>query len=141
MLAPLSLQFGKNKVQKEKIQTDETVHPASESVASQLLKANNWNLDVAADAYYNQPGAVTAAAASAGAKMGQFVESRLQQVFDQYKDADEPDKILLEGTERYCADLEVAPDDVLMLVIATHLKAKMCEFPRQTFIQGWRELR
>ena len=55
-------------------------------------------------------------------------------------DADEPNKILVEGTEQYCADLSVQPDDVVMLIIATHLKAKMCEFNRSDFFAGWAAL-
>ncbi len=42
----------------------------------------------------------------------------------------------------YCNDLGVAPEDVVMLVIAWNLEAeKMVEFKRQGFINGWTKLR
>lgn len=44
--------------------------------------------------------------------------------------------------EKFCATLDVDPTDVVMLVMAYHLKAEnMCEFTRAGFIEGWTKLR
>ncbi|KAI9599395.1 DCN1-like protein 1, partial [Syncephalis fuscata] len=105
---------------------------SSEAVATSLLKASNWNLDVAADSYFSQSNAVDSPAKAAIIIIMLLIKHGL--------DEDEPNKILVNGTEQYCTDLNVKPDDVVMLVIATHLKAKMCEFNRNDFIEGWRAL-
>lgn len=50
--------------------------------------------------------------------------------------------IYAEGVERFCADLEVDPTDVVLLVVSYHLKSKrMCEITKEGWLQGWRELR
>lgn len=55
---------------------------------------------------------------------------------------DEQDQILIDGMEKFCAALDVDPTDVVMLVMAWHLKAEtMCEFTRAGFVQGWTELK
>lgn len=55
---------------------------------------------------------------------------------------DEKDQILIEGMEKFCVALDVDPTDVVMLVMAYHLKAEnMCEFTRSGFIEGWTKLR
>jgi DCN1-like protein 1/2 len=55
---------------------------------------------------------------------------------------DEKDLILIDGMEKFCAALDVDPTDVVMLVMAYHLKAEnMCEFTRAGFIEGWTKLR
>lgn len=55
---------------------------------------------------------------------------------------DEQDQILIEGMEKFCVALDVDPTDVVMLVMAWHLKAEqMCEFKRAGFVQGWAELK
>jgi hypothetical protein len=41
----------------------------------------------------------------------------------------------------YCNDLGVAPEDVVMLVLAWNLEAEKIEFKRQGFINGWTKLR
>lgn len=49
--------------------------------------------------------------------------------------------ILASGTEQFCIDLNVDPSDVVMLVVAYHLKApKMCQFTQTGWVEGWREL-
>jgi hypothetical protein len=54
---------------------------------------------------------------------------------------DDDNLILVEGTEQFCAALDVDPTDVVVLVMAWHLKAeRMCEFTRDGFVQGWKEL-
>ncbi|KAI0235906.1 Scaffold-type E3 ligase [Massospora cicadina] len=43
--------------------------------------------------------------------------------------------------EQYCADLQVDPTDVSMLILAWHLGAEqMCEFKWKGFVEGWQGL-
>ena len=54
---------------------------------------------------------------------------------------DDQDLILVDGTVKLCATLDVDPTDVVVLVLAWHLKAEnMCEFTRKGFIEGWSKL-
>jgi DCN1-like protein 1/2 len=47
----------------------------------------------------------------------------------------------VEGTEKFCEDLQVDPSDIVMLVIAFHLEChRMCEFTREEWISGWSKL-
>lgn len=49
--------------------------------------------------------------------------------------------ILAEGTEALCTDLAVEPSDIVTIVLANHLGAtRMCEFPREGWLAGWRKL-
>lgn len=68
-------------------------------------------------------------------------KSSLTTLFDKYKDSEEPDVILVEGTELLCQDLQVDPTDRVVLSLAWHLKCEaMCEFKRQGWMDGWSEL-
>ncbi|KAI8913238.1 Cullin binding-domain-containing protein [Gorgonomyces haynaldii] len=54
---------------------------------------------------------------------------------------DEDDEIGVEGTERLCQDLEVDPQDKVMLVIAKHFQCPgMCIWTRKGWIEGMTQL-
>ncbi|CAG8474241.1 3549_t:CDS:2 [Paraglomus occultum] len=126
--------------QKEKVRQFITFTSASERVAIRKLKDFNWNVEVAIDSFFNDQPVVQRGFAAAPASSGVDVY-KLNQTFQRYKDKDE-DAILVDGMLEYCNDLKVAPEDVVMLVIAWHLEAeKMCEFRRQGFVNGWSKLR
>lgn len=58
--------------------------------------------------------------------------------FNQYADGEE---IGPEGVEKFCIDLEVDPEDIVMLVIAWHMKAKrMGYFTRSEWMEGMKTL-
>lgn len=72
-----------------------------------------------------------------------FVQRKFFNWFDfsfVWIDKDE-DAILVDGILEYCNDLGVAPEDVVMLVLAWNLEAEKIEFKRQGFINGWTKLR
>ncbi|XP_072168647.1 DCN1-like protein 3 [Diadema setosum] len=70
-----------------------------------------------------------------------FSEKKANKLFEKYRDSAE-DAILAEGTERFCQDLQVSPDDFIVLVIAWKFQAAtMCRFTRSEFVQGCRTLR
>ena len=52
------------------------------------------------------------------------------------------DAILAEGMEKYCEDLKVDPEDVVMIILSMHLNAtRMCEYKKDDFITGWCNLK
>ena len=70
-----------------------------------------------------------------------FSENKAQALFEQYKDSD-CDCILAEGIEKFCEDLEVRPDEFIVLVLAWKLNAEtMCLFTREQFVSGCRSMR
>ncbi|XP_071964674.1 DCN1-like protein 3 [Antedon mediterranea] len=68
-------------------------------------------------------------------------EARINLLFETYKDGPE-DSILSEGMEKFCQDLIVDPEDIIMLIIAWKFNASMmCRFTRSEFIAGFKLLK
>lgn len=68
------------------------------------------------------------------------LESKIEAFFEKYRDKEE-DKILAEGMERFCVDLDVDPTEFIVLVLAWKFGAEeMCTFSRQEFVEGCRKL-
>ncbi|KAG6763889.1 hypothetical protein POTOM_031335 [Populus tomentosa] len=101
----------------------------SEKVAVQALKASDWHLEGAFDAFYSQPQSRT------------YTDSRhLEELYNRYKDP-YVDMVLVDGITILCNDLQVDPQDIVMLVVSWHMKAAtMCEFSKQEFIGGLQSL-
>jgi len=71
----------------------------------------------------------------------EYSDARANSLFDCYKDPD-CDCILAEGVEKFCEDLEVRPDEFIVLVLAWKLNAEtMCVFTREQFISGCQSMR
>ncbi|XP_013063482.1 DCN1-like protein 3 [Biomphalaria glabrata] len=71
----------------------------------------------------------------------QVFENKILSLFDNYKDKNE-DCILADGIERLCMDLEVKPEEFIVLVLAWKFGAEtMCEFKRSEFVQGCKALK
>nr|XP_029117201.1 DCN1-like protein 1 isoform X2 [Elaeis guineensis] len=128
----------------------------SEKVALQALKASDWHLEGAFDFFYSQP------------QIRAVTDSRhLEELYNRYKVAifglssilciplrrvirsfssmsiSDPyvDMIMVDGVSLLCNDLQVEPQDIVMLVVSWHMKAAtMCEFSRQEFISGLQSL-
>lgn len=76
-----------------------------------------------------------------GSESKQPSESKLNALFEQYKDEVE-DAILAEGIEELCSDLQVMPDEFKVLVLAWKLNAEqMCRFTRTEFVSGLKSMR
>lgn len=91
-------------------------------------------VDIAIDAYYNNPNALQSGQANA------VSTTRLNQLFDQYKDPDGED-ISIDGTIKLCGDLGIDPEDVVMLAVAYELKSpRMGDWTRKGWVDGWRSL-
>ncbi|KAJ7258086.1 defective in Cullin neddylation protein 1 [Mycena haematopus] len=93
-------------------------------------------VDVAVDAYYDPTLAATAARPTAPAAS----TSKLNQLFDKYKDPD-GDEISVDGTIRLCQDLDVDPEDVVLLAVAFELKSpRVGEWNRPGWLEGWKSI-
>ncbi|XP_021901430.1 DCN1-like protein 2 isoform X1 [Carica papaya] len=114
---------------RDKIQQFVTITGASEKVALQALKASDWNLEGAFDVFYSQP------------QIRTYTDTRhLEELYKRYKDP-YSDMILADGITLLCNDLQVDPQDIVMLVVSWHMKAAtMCEFSKQEFIGGLQAL-
>ncbi|KAL2467037.1 Defective-in-cullin neddylation protein [Abeliophyllum distichum] len=115
--------------QRDKVQQFMTVTGTSEKVAIQALKATDWHLEGAFDVFYSQP------------HIKSFADTRrLEELYNRYKDS-HADMILADGISYLCNDLQVDPQDIVMLVVSWHMKAAtMCEFSKQEFIGGLQSL-
>ncbi|KAJ1339135.1 hypothetical protein BSLG_006273 [Batrachochytrium salamandrivorans] len=91
----------------------------SEKVATKFLKNNAWNLEVSVNDYFQAMGGQSPNTQSSSSAKASLVAA----LFDKYKDPEE-DAILLEGTEALCRDLALDPADVVVLVLAFHLKCE-----------------
>ncbi|TEB33879.1 DUF298-domain-containing protein [Coprinellus micaceus] len=105
----------------ENIQHFCAITGASARDAKKFLEYHG-RLDVAADAYFNNPNAF-ASSSSKAARPSAPSTSKLNQLFDKYK------------------DLEVDPEDVVMLAVAYELKSpKVGEWARAGWVEGWKAL-
>lgn len=69
-------------------------------------------------------------------------DTKLHNLFDQYKDDSDIDIILAEGVEQLCKDLMLSPDEFRVLLFAWQLNAEqMCRFTRTEFVTGMKRLR
>ncbi|KAM1484260.1 hypothetical protein TB2_035466 [Malus domestica] len=115
--------------QREKLQQFIMITGASEKVALQALKSSDWHLEGAFDVFYSQP------------QLQAHTDSRhLEELYNRYKDP-RADMILVDGISLLCNDLQVDPQDIVMLVVSWHMKAAtMCEFSKQEFVDGLESL-
>lgn len=115
---------------RDKIQQFVTITGASEKVATQALKASDWHLDGAFDIFYSQP-----------QPKSSFADTRhIEELYNRYKDP-YADMIMADGISNLCNDLQVDPQDIVMLVVSWHMKAAtMCEFSKQEFVGGLQSL-
>ncbi|KAI3655035.1 hypothetical protein MP228_000415 [Amoeboaphelidium protococcarum] len=110
--------------------------------AQRILKRYNWNLERAVDSFYNGDTNLSMSSGLSSKQQKIRVDtSTLTKLFESYKDA-ESDAILVEGTVRFCEEIEVDANDVAMIALAFELQStKMCEFTRAQWIDGWVRLK
>ncbi|KAJ8073023.1 Scaffold-type E3 ligase [Marasmius tenuissimus] len=94
-------------------------------------------VDIAVDAYYNND---LPPSSTPKSSTSQPSTSKLNALFDHYKDP-EGDEITADGTIKFCTDLEVDPEDVVLLAIALELKSpRLAEWSKKGWTDGWKEL-
>ena len=111
---------------------------ASERDAIFLLNQNRWNVEQAAEAFFE--GGYT----SAKTKKKKAIDKNLDNAwFDSYREdpEDNPDMFEDEGIEKFCSDIGIDPQDVVVLVISWKMKAEtMCVYTREEFMRGMEEM-
>ncbi|KAM1122827.1 hypothetical protein ACFX2I_004320 [Malus domestica] len=130
------------KGQRDKLQQFIMITGASEKVALQVLKESDWHLEGAFDIFYTQP----QLQAETDSNTDSNTNSRqLEELYNTYKGKlylsihsyPDVDMILVDGISLLCNDLQVDPQDIVMLVVSWHMKAAtMCEFSKEEFVEG-----
>ncbi|GAA6020352.1 hypothetical protein JCM10207_002077 [Rhodosporidiobolus poonsookiae] len=112
---------------------------ASSTDAQRFLKASNWRLEQAMDAYFSDPRAqARAGAAGGGGGVSAATGKNLDGLWGKYRDAANPDEVGMDGTMAYCEDLGVSPEDVVMLALAWFTKAPtMGKFAKKPWVEAW----
>ncbi|KAG9217845.1 hypothetical protein PLEOSDRAFT_1067985 [Pleurotus ostreatus PC15] len=96
-------------------------------------------VDIAIDAYYNDPNAFSGGSRRNNDSSGPST-SKLNSLFDKYKDPDGPE-ITIDGTIKLCEDLQVDPEDVVMLAVAYELKSpRIGQWNKKGWTDGWKNL-
>ncbi|KAB2086843.1 hypothetical protein ES319_A04G063600v1 [Gossypium barbadense] len=113
----------------------------SEKVAIEYLNLCDWDVEASIDYFYDTPVLVD--------------DALLEELYNRYKGKLFPnllhfllivgypdiDMILVDGITLLCNDLEVDPQDIIMLVISWHMNAStMCEYSKMEFLRGLQEL-
>mmetsp|Transcript_44848 Transcript_44848/g.106363 ORF Transcript_44848/g.106363 Transcript_44848/m.106363 type:complete len:254 (-) Transcript_44848:262-1023(-) len=98
-------------------------------VAARCLKSNSWNIHQALEAFWERPEAFASAAPPVDM-------DALHKLFEKYKEEDS-EAVGLDGLIALCADLDVAPDDIRMLVLCFNLQVKSgVHWTRAEFLSG-----
>ncbi|KAK4048566.1 Scaffold-type E3 ligase [Microbotryomycetes sp. JL201] len=127
--------------------------------ATKYLKSTSWRLDAAIDAFFNS----SAPSGRAPGSASTVSVRNLEQLWKQYAgslrasppsshnyltctnrstDPSVPDEMSIDGTLSYCQDLQVEPEDPVMLAVACITKAPtMGRFSKQGWIEAWKDAR
>lgn len=66
---------------------------------------------------------------------------KIEQLFNRYRDASDPQKMTHEGVIKFLDDLQLSPESRLVLIIAWKFRAQaQCEFSRDEFVNGFCDL-
>ncbi|UZJ51562.1 hypothetical protein CBS101457_000882 [Exobasidium rhododendri] len=116
---------------------------ATQNDASRILKQNGYRLEASVDAFYNDDLAIANAnkgASSSDKKAEKETKDRLGSIFDQYKDED-GDEITMDGALRMFQDLDISPEDVVLLPLSFYLKSpSLGTFQKAQYIEGWKAI-
>jgi len=115
-----------------------SVTGASTRDARKFLEAHK-RLDIAIDAYYDNPHAFSTPARRKGDSSGSS-SHKIVQLFEKYKEPD-GEEITIDGTIKLCTDLDVNPEDVVLLAIAYELKSPgIGQWTKSGWIEGWKSI-
>lgn len=91
------------------------------------LTNNDWKLDIASDNYFQNPDAY----------FRELDRKKIEQLFQKYRDPNDPNKISSDGVVSFLEDLQLSPESRLVLIIAWKFRAQnQCEFTREEFVSG-----
>lgn len=115
---------------------------ASDTEAKRFLKKYK-RVDAAIDAFYNDPSPASSSSLSNSTSRAPST-AEITNLFNEYKDQEdtENDNITVDGTIKFCEDLAVDPEDVVLLALAFELKSlRMGIWTKQGWVEGWKNLR
>jgi len=121
----------------------------SEQTAIFCLSQHDWKLELASDAYFQNPDNYWRESSSSPQTHKHSSHSpatmadrkKIDQLFNKYRDPNESDKITADGTLKMLQDLKLSPDNRLVLIMVWKMKAAtQCEFSREEFQCGLLEL-
>lgn len=121
--------------QREKVKHFVMVTNTGEKTALFCLQSHDWKIDVASDAYFQNPDLYLKDPKAC------VDRKRLDSLYNKYRDPHETEKIGADGVISFLTDLSLHPEDRQVLIIAWKLKAgTQCEFTREEFMTGMSEL-
>ncbi|CAO3606832.1 unnamed protein product [Mucor fragilis] len=113
----------------------------SERDSTRVLKACNWDINMALNHVYDQQSVLRQQQQQQGFKPSKAYTQNIKTLFDTYKDNQKPDLITVDGTMQLCQDLEIEPTQLEFLLISHQLGSeRMGEFTRDAFTKGCLEL-
>jgi len=130
--------------QRDKVKRFVSFTQTSEQLAIHCLSQHDWKLELASDAYFQNPDTYwrEAMGGSKGGGVASAVDKKkIEQLFNKYRDPHDSDKMVAEGIYRFLQDLSLSPDSRLVLVMVWKMKAAtQCEFTREEFVSGMHEM-
>jgi len=125
--------------QRDKVKRFVSFTQTSEQLAIHCLSQHDWKLELASDAYFQNPDSYWRDAMT---KSNPTVDrKKIDQLFNKYRDANETDKMGAEGIYRFLQDISLPPDSRLVLVMVWKMRAAtQCEFTREEFVNGLVEM-
>ncbi|VVD00903.1 DCN1-like protein 1 [Leptidea sinapis] len=122
--------------QRDKVKKFVAFTQTSESTAIYCLSENDWKLELASDNYFQNPDAYYKESVKASVD-----RKKIEQLFNNYKDLQESDKITVDGIILFLEHLNLSPESILVLIFAWKCKAaRQCEFSKEEFYTGLLEL-
>lgn len=117
--------------QKDKVKKFISLTQTGEQTAIYCLQNNDWKLDLSCDNYFQNPDIY----------YRELDRKKIEQLFTQYRDPADPNKINSDGVVKFLDDLYLSPESKLVLIIAWRFKAEaQCEFSRDEFVNGFGDL-
>jgi len=127
--------------QKKALKEFRAVTGATEKVATEALKKQNWDLDRSLDGYYAKGGAgADSKSPGSGGSDSKVDKAKLNKIFDKFAGTGEKDKDLMydEKLEEYLKSIGVDPEGAASLTVAWRLKCKgLGQIKRTEFQDGW----
>ncbi|KAI8109647.1 hypothetical protein M9434_000927 [Picochlorum sp. BPE23] len=119
-----------SKEQKAKVSSFVRVTNSNAKEAVTYLNSCYWDLEHAVNMYLS----------GRGGSMGRGRNKALHDLYLEYEDKTAK-KVLAEGIIRFCEDIGIAPEDVVMIVICWHMDAQtMGEFTEEEFEGGLEDI-
>jgi len=124
-----------DRTQREKVRNFVVFTNTSDLMAIEVLKQNNWNLEVGVDNYFANPDQYVVQEEET--TVGACDPTKIDKLFDTYLDTDSDVVGEGGGMETLFTDLGVDADDIVTLILAWQMKAqKLGEFTRQEWTEG-----